>query len=104
MTARVFSPPGPWEIGQRLPLTPEESHYLVRVRRIRPGEPVVVMGPTGTPTEIPHGESVMLAGGGLGNAVLFSIAICFCTPAATTTLPPMPAAVIAVRPMPATTC
>jgi NAD(P)H-flavin reductase len=32
------------------------------------------MGPTGTPTEIPHGESVLLAGGGLGNAVLFSIA------------------------------
>jgi hypothetical protein len=38
------------------------------------GEPVVVMGPTGTPTEIPHGTDVMLAGGGLGNAVLFSIA------------------------------
>jgi len=35
---------------------------------------VVVMGPTGTPTEIPHGEDVLLAGGGLGNAVLFSIA------------------------------
>jgi len=41
---------------------------------LRPGEPVVVMGPTGTPTEIPHGTDVMLAGGGLGNAVLFSIA------------------------------
>jgi NAD(P)H-flavin reductase/NADPH-dependent glutamate synthase beta subunit-like oxidoreductase len=40
---------------------------------LKPGEPVVVMGPTGTPTEIPHGESVLLAGGGLGNAVLFSI-------------------------------
>jgi hypothetical protein len=38
------------------------------------GEPVVVMGPTGTPTEIPEGETVLLAGGGLGNAVLFSIA------------------------------
>ncbi len=38
-----------------------------------PGEPVVVMGPTGTPTETPGGESVILAGGGLGNAVLFSI-------------------------------
>jgi hypothetical protein len=33
-----------------------------------------VMGPTGTPTEIPENESVLLAGGGLGNAVLFSIA------------------------------
>ena len=41
---------------------------------LRPGEPVVVMGPTGTPTEIPHNESVCLVGGGLGNAVLFSIA------------------------------
>ncbi len=41
---------------------------------LKPGEPVVVMGPTGTPTEIPTGEHVLLAGGGLGNAVLFSIA------------------------------
>ncbi|HEX8456181.1 MAG TPA: FAD-dependent oxidoreductase [Pyrinomonadaceae bacterium] len=41
---------------------------------LSPGQEVVVMGPTGTPTEIPAGESVLLAGGGLGNAVLFSIA------------------------------
>ncbi|HWW61282.1 MAG TPA: FAD-dependent oxidoreductase, partial [Thermoanaerobaculia bacterium] len=41
---------------------------------LKPGEPVVVMGPTGTPTDIPHDETVLLAGGGLGNAVLFSIA------------------------------
>jgi NAD(P)H-flavin reductase len=41
---------------------------------LKPGEPVLVMGPTGAPTEIPHGENVLLAGGGLGNAVLFSIA------------------------------
>ncbi|WP_245699257.1 FAD-dependent oxidoreductase [Rhodospira trueperi] len=40
---------------------------------LKPGEPVVVMGPTGMPTEIPSGETVLLAGGGLGNAVLFSI-------------------------------
>ena len=40
---------------------------------LKPGEPVVLMGPTGTPTEIPSGETVVLAGGGLGNAVLFSI-------------------------------
>jgi NADPH-dependent glutamate synthase beta subunit-like oxidoreductase/NAD(P)H-flavin reductase len=38
------------------------------------GEPVVLMGPTGAPTEIPKNETVLLAGGGLGNAVLFSIA------------------------------
>jgi len=41
--------------------------------QLKPGEPVVLMGPTGTPTEIPENETVILAGGGLGNAVLFSI-------------------------------
>ena len=41
---------------------------------LEPGEEIVLMGPTGTPTEIPEGETVLLAGGGLGNAVLFSIA------------------------------
>jgi NAD(P)H-flavin reductase len=40
---------------------------------LKPGERVVVMGPTGAPTEIPKGERVLLLGGGLGNAVLFSI-------------------------------
>ncbi len=44
---------------------------------LRPGEPVVLMGPTGTPTEIRPAETVLLAGGGLGNAVLFSIARAF---------------------------
>jgi len=41
---------------------------------LKPGDPIVLMGPTGTPTEIPRGEAVVLAGGGLGNAVLLSIA------------------------------
>jgi NAD(P)H-flavin reductase len=40
---------------------------------LRPGEPVVLMGPTGSPTEISADETVILVGGGLGNAVLFSI-------------------------------
>jgi NADPH-dependent glutamate synthase beta subunit-like oxidoreductase/NAD(P)H-flavin reductase len=40
---------------------------------LKPGEPVILMGPTGTPTETPSGETVLLVGGGLGNAVLFSI-------------------------------
>jgi NAD(P)H-flavin reductase len=40
---------------------------------LEPGEPVILMGPTGTPTETPGGETVLLVGGGLGNAVLFSI-------------------------------
>jgi NADPH-dependent glutamate synthase beta subunit-like oxidoreductase/NAD(P)H-flavin reductase len=44
---------------------------------LQPGEPVIVMGPTGTPTEIEPGETVVLAGGGLGNAVLFSIGQAF---------------------------
>ncbi|MEZ5352388.1 MAG: hypothetical protein R2762_07105 [Bryobacteraceae bacterium] len=40
---------------------------------LEPGEPVILMGPTGTPTETPSGETAILVGGGLGNAVLFSI-------------------------------
>jgi hypothetical protein len=41
--------------------------------RLKKDEPVILMGPTGTPTEIPPDETLMLVGGGLGNAVLFSI-------------------------------
>ncbi len=44
---------------------------------LKPGEPIVLMGPTGAPTEIEAKETVMLCGGGLGNAVLFSIARAF---------------------------
>ncbi|MDE2357905.1 MAG: pyridine nucleotide-disulfide oxidoreductase, partial [Betaproteobacteria bacterium] len=44
---------------------------------LEPGEPVVLMGPTGAPTEIGSDRSVILAGGGLGNAVLFSIGRAF---------------------------
>jgi NADPH-dependent glutamate synthase beta subunit-like oxidoreductase/NAD(P)H-flavin reductase len=44
------------------------------VAHLKPGEPVVLMGPTGAPTEIPDRQNVLLLGGGLGNAVLFSIA------------------------------
>ncbi|MDI9636384.1 FAD-dependent oxidoreductase [Geitlerinema splendidum] len=40
---------------------------------LKKGEKVALMGPTGAPTEIPQGETVLLIGGGLGNAVLFSI-------------------------------
>ena len=46
-------------------------------QKLKPGEPVVLMGPTGEPTEIAAGEVVMLVGGGLGNAVLFSIGKAF---------------------------
>ncbi|MBK8814193.1 MAG: pyridine nucleotide-disulfide oxidoreductase [Methylococcaceae bacterium] len=37
------------------------------------GDPLIIMGVTGTPTDIPTGQTVLLIGGGLGNAVLFSI-------------------------------
>jgi len=40
---------------------------------LQAGEPVILMGPTGSPTHIASGETVILVGGGLGNAVLFSI-------------------------------
>lgn len=40
---------------------------------LKPGEEIVLMGPTGEPTHIPENETVCLVGGGLGNAVLFSI-------------------------------
>ncbi|UTO55269.1 FAD-dependent oxidoreductase [Neoehrlichia mikurensis] len=36
-------------------------------------QPVILMGPTGCPTQIPIKEQVMLIGGGVGNAVLLSI-------------------------------
>jgi NADPH-dependent glutamate synthase beta subunit-like oxidoreductase/NAD(P)H-flavin reductase len=39
----------------------------------QPGDPLVVMGVTGAATDIPSGRTVLLVGGGLGNAVLFSI-------------------------------
>jgi NAD(P)H-flavin reductase len=44
---------------------------------LKPGEPVILMGPTGSPSEIAKNETVVLVGGGLGNAVLFSIGQAF---------------------------
>lgn len=44
---------------------------------LKPGEPVILMGPTGAPTHVSAGETVLLLGGGLGNAVLFSIGKAF---------------------------
>ncbi len=42
-------------------------------RLLKKGDLVSLMGPTGEPTEILKDKTVMLIGGGLGNAVLFSI-------------------------------
>lgn len=41
--------------------------------KLKIDEKLVLMGPTGTATEIVKNKKVMLVGGGLGNAVLFSI-------------------------------
>ena len=42
-------------------------------RYLKAGDPVIFMGPTGSPSFIPEGENVMLVGGGVGNAALPSI-------------------------------
>jgi NADPH-dependent glutamate synthase beta subunit-like oxidoreductase/NAD(P)H-flavin reductase len=44
---------------------------------LKPGERVILMGPTGEPTHVAPNETVALVGGGLGNAVLFSIGQAF---------------------------
>jgi NADPH-dependent glutamate synthase beta subunit-like oxidoreductase/NAD(P)H-flavin reductase len=46
-------------------------------QKLRIGEEVVLMGPTGKPTTITANENILLIGGGLGNAVLFSIGQAF---------------------------
>jgi NADPH-dependent glutamate synthase beta chain and related oxidoreductases len=43
-------------------------------RYLTPGEPVVLMGPTGTPTAIPTNETVCLIGDNWGNAPLTAVA------------------------------
>lgn len=40
---------------------------------LKSGDPIVLLGPTGSPTMLPAQKTVALLGGGLGNAVLFSI-------------------------------
>lgn len=40
---------------------------------LQEGERLLLMGPTGTPTVIPHKKTILLLGEGLGNAVFFSI-------------------------------
>ena len=53
----------------------EMGHSSRLCANLKPGEKIICMGPTGEPTEIPDKkETILLIGGGLGNAVLFSIA------------------------------
>lgn len=51
----------------------ETGGSSLQCQYLKEGERVALMGPTGTPTEIPNNQTVLLIGGGLGNAVLFSI-------------------------------
>src|SRR5258707_14205301 len=44
---------------------------------LKPGESVILVGPTRNPAHIAENETVILVGGGLGNAVLFSIGAAF---------------------------
>ncbi len=43
-------------------------------RHLKEGEEIVLMGPTGSPTEIISNQNIVLIGGGLGNATLVPIA------------------------------
>lgn len=40
---------------------------------LRPGDPLVLMGPTGKPTEIPRDETILVAGGRRGAAVMLTL-------------------------------
>ena len=42
-------------------------------KNFKPSDEIILMGPTGEATEILKNKTILLAGGGLGNAVLFSI-------------------------------
>jgi NADPH-dependent glutamate synthase beta subunit-like oxidoreductase/NAD(P)H-flavin reductase len=47
------------------------------LQTLKPGQPVVLMGPTGVPTHVSAGDTALLCGGGLGNAVLMTISKAF---------------------------
>ena len=72
-TGSLFGLTGAWvdkEAGLLSLIALELGHSSRLCAALRIGEPVVVMGPTGCPTHIPEGgETVVLAGGGLGNLV-----------------------------------
>ncbi len=43
------------------------------VARLEPGDPIVLMGPTGAPTDIPHDRTVLIVAGRWGSAVMLDI-------------------------------
>jgi NADPH-dependent glutamate synthase beta subunit-like oxidoreductase/NAD(P)H-flavin reductase len=43
------------------------------VSRLQPGDPLILMGPTGAPTELPHNKTVMVIAGRWGAAVMLDI-------------------------------
>ncbi|HXH03988.1 MAG TPA: FAD-dependent oxidoreductase [Candidatus Competibacteraceae bacterium] len=43
------------------------------VNRLKPGDPLVLMGPTGAPTDLPHGKTILVVAGRWGAAVMLDI-------------------------------
>jgi len=52
----------------------QEGVSTSMVKNLKKDERLLLMGPTGTPSIIPEGQNVLIAGGGSGNAVLLSVA------------------------------
>ena len=50
-----------WGVGPRL------------ASRLKPGEPVVLMGPNGKPSEIPHNQDILIVAGRWGEAVMLDL-------------------------------
>ncbi len=47
--------------------------YARLAARLRPGDPVVLMGPSGAPTEMGHGKTIMVVAGRWGAAVMLAL-------------------------------
>src|SRR6201990_2656262 len=63
----VLARPGAWrekEAGLLSTIVLEMGGSSDLCAQLKPGEPVILMGPTGTPTETPADETVLLVGGG----------------------------------------
>ncbi|MBU2852438.1 hypothetical protein, partial [Acidithiobacillus ferrivorans] len=43
------------------------------VGRLQPGDPLILMGPTGAPTDIPTGKTILVVAGRWGAAVMLDI-------------------------------
>lgn len=94
MTLRVFGPPGAWAAGQRVTLSTDESHYLVRVRRGRPGATVELLD-----GEAAGWIAVLVSVDGPGRAAVLELR----APRASAFPPPVPLLLLLVVPEPRAT-